>query len=148
MVAAIEATASFAVVRRCADLAELLATAAAGLGEVALVSADLRALDRAALAELAAHGVHVAGAIDRDDESGERRLRQLGLAVVVTAELAPHELDDALDALCAADRAPGAHSELGPHGELGRAAGSAALVSPTIPRPSRATCPHRASAGA
>jgi MinD-like ATPase involved in chromosome partitioning or flagellar assembly len=130
MVAAIEATASFAVVRRCADLAELLATAAAGLGEVALVSADLRALDRAALAELAAQGMHVAGAVDRDDESGERRLRQLGLAVIVTAELAPHELDDALDALCAADRAPGAHSELGPHSELGRDSG---FGSPGLP---------------
>ena len=121
MVAAIEATASFAVVRRCADLAELLATAAAGLGEVALVSADLRALDRAALAELAAHGMHVAGAVDRDDESGERRLRQLGLAVVVTAELEPHELEDALDALCAdaADHAPGAHSQFGAHSHFG-----------------------------
>lgn len=120
MVAAIEATASFAVVRRCADLAELLATAAAGLGEVALVSADLRALDRAALAELAAHGMHVAGAADRDDEPGERRLRQLGLAVVVTPELEPHELEDALDALCAdaADQAPGHHSAFGSPGLL------------------------------
>lgn len=110
MVAAIEATASFAVVRRCADLAELLATAAAGLGEVALVSADLRALDRAALAELAAHGMHVAGVVEHGDESGDRRLRQLGLTAIVTTELAAHELDDALDALCAddADPAPGA----------------------------------------
>lgn len=98
VVAAIEATASYAVVRRCADLPELLATAAAGIGEVALVSADLRALDRAALAELAAHGMHVAG-VSTGGEGAERRLRQLGLAVVVTADLAPHELDDALDAL-------------------------------------------------
>jgi MinD-like ATPase involved in chromosome partitioning or flagellar assembly len=135
MVAAIEATASFAVVRRCADLAELLATVAAGLGEVALVSADLRALDRAALAELAAHGVHVAGAIDRDDESGERRLRQLGLAVVITAELAPHELDDALDALCAdaADRPPGALSEFGAPTEIGAHLGFGTHDSPDDP---------------
>ena len=35
-----------AVVRRCVDLADLLAAAAAGTGRAALVSADLRRLDR------------------------------------------------------------------------------------------------------
>src|SRR5690606_40766923 len=42
------------VVRRCADLAELLAAAAAGVGRVAVVSADLPGLDREAVWHL--HG--------------------------------------------------------------------------------------------
>ena len=61
LVTALEGTAGYAVARRCADLADLVAAAAAGVGEVALVSPELRALDRPALHELATHGVHVAG---------------------------------------------------------------------------------------
>ena len=85
--------------RRCADLPDLLAAAAAGYGQVALVSADLRALDRPALHELASHGVEVAGVVAPGDDIGERRLRQLGLTVVLRADLASHEIDDALDSL-------------------------------------------------
>jgi MinD-like ATPase involved in chromosome partitioning or flagellar assembly len=99
LVAAVESTAGYTVARRCADLADLLAAAAAGHGEIALVSADLRALDRPALHELASHGVEAAGVVGPDDEPGERRLRQLGLAVILRADLASHEIDDALDSL-------------------------------------------------
>jgi MinD-like ATPase involved in chromosome partitioning or flagellar assembly len=99
LVTAVEATAGYTVARRCADLPDLLAAAAAGHGEVALVSADLRALDRPALHELASHGVEVAGVVAPGDEMGERRLRQLGLAVVLRADLPSHEIDDALDSL-------------------------------------------------
>ena len=63
LVAAVGATAGYTVARRCADLADLLAAAAAGHGEIALVSADLRALDRPALHELATHGVEAAGVV-------------------------------------------------------------------------------------
>ena len=45
------------VVRRCADVGELLGVAAAGLGRVALVSSDLRALDRAVLDALLGIGL-------------------------------------------------------------------------------------------
>jgi len=99
LVAALESSAGYSVARRCADLADLLATAAAGVGDVALVSADLRGLDRPALAELSDHGLRVAGVVGSGDEVGERRLRQLGLAVVVRTDVAPHELDDSLDTL-------------------------------------------------
>jgi MinD-like ATPase involved in chromosome partitioning or flagellar assembly len=99
LVTAIEGTAGYTVARRCADLPDLLAAAAAGHGQVALVSADLRALDRPALHELASHGVEVAGVVAPGDEMGERRLRQLGLVVVLRADLASHELDDALESL-------------------------------------------------
>ena len=99
LVTAVEGTAGYTVARRCADLADLLAAAAAGHGDIALVSADLRALDRPALHELASHGVEAAGVVGPGDEPGERRLRQLGLAVVLRADLASHEIDDALDSL-------------------------------------------------
>lgn len=99
LVTALEGTAGYAVARRCADVADLLAAAAAGVGEVALVSPELRALDRPALHELAAHGVQVAGVTAPGDDLGERRLRQLGLTVVLRADLQTHELEDALDAL-------------------------------------------------
>ena len=49
------------VVRRCADLAELLGTAAAGTGRVAIVSAELRGLDRGAIHDLSDAGVLVLG---------------------------------------------------------------------------------------
>ena len=101
VVAAVEATAGYAVVRRCADLADLLAAGAAGMGDVALVSPDLRSLDRPAVHELAAHGIGVAGVVAPEDEAGERRLRQLGLAVVVRADASSPDLEDALDGLAA-----------------------------------------------
>ena len=69
------------VVRRCIDLADLLAVAAAGLGRVAVVSASLRRLDRDAVATLAASGVAVVGLAE--SEEGERRLRQLGVMAVL-----------------------------------------------------------------
>ena len=99
LVAALGATAGYAVARRCADLPDLIAAAAAGVGDVALVSAELRALDRPALAELTAHGVRAVGVVVPGDETGERRLRQLGLLVVVRSDLTAPELDDALDQL-------------------------------------------------
>jgi Flp pilus assembly CpaE family ATPase len=99
LVAALATTAGYAVARRCADLPDLISAAAAGVGDVALVSADLRALDRSALAELAAHGVRTAGVTTPGDDAGERRLRQLGLSVVLSADLTAPELDDGLDQL-------------------------------------------------
>jgi MinD-like ATPase involved in chromosome partitioning or flagellar assembly len=99
LVTALEASASLTVVRRCADLADLLAAASAGLADVAIVSADLRSLDRAALHHLASHSVRVAGAIEPGDEPGERRLRQLGIDVVVHSGAATHELEEALEQL-------------------------------------------------
>ena len=71
------------LVRRCADLAELLSAGAAGVARVAVVSPDLRGLDRDAVRHLAGHGVRVAGLVPLGDEEGERRLRQLGVATVL-----------------------------------------------------------------
>jgi len=73
------------VVRRCVDLAELLSTAAAGMARAALLSADLRRLDRDAISRLAVTGVAVVGLVDPGDDEAERRLRQLGVAAVLPA---------------------------------------------------------------
>ena len=74
----LEAADGLDLVRRCADVAELLSAGSAGVARVAVVSPDLRGLDRDALRHLAGHGVRVAGLVGPDDDEGERRLRQLG----------------------------------------------------------------------
>ena len=79
----LEAAPDITLVRRCADVAELLSAGAAGVARVAVVSPDLRGLDRDALRHLAGHGVRVAGLVAADDDEGERRLRQLGVATIL-----------------------------------------------------------------
>lgn len=87
----LESSREVQIARRCADLPDLVATAAAGLGSVALVSDDLRGLDLTTVARLRDAGVHVVGL--SVDEEGERHLRQLGIAsvVVVGSDLATYE---------------------------------------------------------
>ena len=75
-----------AVIRRCVDLADLLATAATGQARAALLSADLRRLDREALTRLAVGGVAVVGLVAPGDENAERRLRQLGVINVLPSD--------------------------------------------------------------
>ena len=82
------------VVRRCVDLADLLAAAAAGTARAVILSADLRRLDGDALARLATAGVAVIGLVAHDDATGvsdeaERRLRQLGVRHVLAADAGP-----------------------------------------------------------
>ena len=87
LVAALEGgTAGVTVVRRCVDLADLLAAAAAGTARVALVSADLRRLDRDALTRLALAQVAVVGLFTPGDDVAEARLRLLGLDHVLSAD--------------------------------------------------------------
>ena len=71
------------VVRRCVDLAELLAAAAAGHGRAALVAADTRRLDLDAVATLHGAGVATVGLRAPDDPDGDNRLRALGFTAVV-----------------------------------------------------------------
>ena len=101
------------LVRRCADVAELLSAGAAGVARVAVVSPDLRGLDRDALRHLAGHGVRVAGLVAGDDEEGERRLRQLGVATILRPGDDAEAVASALTALAGATTShPGA--PLGP----------------------------------
>jgi hypothetical protein len=64
LVAGVEGTAvGLHVARRCVDLADLLAAALAGHGQAALISADLRDLDRDALGQLLTASVAPVGVI-------------------------------------------------------------------------------------
>ncbi len=90
LVAALEATPSgVSVVRRCVDLPDLLAAAAAGAARAVLLSADLRRLDRDALTRLAVARMAVIGLVAPGEELAERRLRQLGVTRVLPADTAP-----------------------------------------------------------
>ena len=73
------------VTRRCADLAELLAAAAAGLGVVVVVSADFADLDRAVVRDLHGSGVRVVALADLRTGWGVERVRSLGVDRVVDA---------------------------------------------------------------
>jgi len=85
-----------AVVRRCVDVADLLATAATGQARATLLSADLRRLDRDALTRLAVAGVAVVGLVAPGDEDAERRLRQLGVSHVQSADASAEAISAAV----------------------------------------------------
>ena len=93
LVASLERSqAGITVVRRCVDLADLLAAAAAGTARAVLLSAELRRLDRDALSRLAAARVAVVGLYSPGDDLAEQRLRQLGLRHVRPADAAPADI--------------------------------------------------------
>ncbi len=98
----LEGATDVTLVRRCADVAELLSAGAAGVARVAVVSPDLRGLDRDALRHLAGHGVRVAGLVATGDDEGERRLRQLGVATILRPGEEATEVATALVALAGA----------------------------------------------
>jgi Flp pilus assembly CpaE family ATPase len=74
------------IVRRCVDVAELLSTAASGTARAALVSTDLRRLDRDTIGRLTSAGVAAVGLVHPGDVAAEHRLRQLGLHRIVPAD--------------------------------------------------------------
>ena len=84
------------VVRRCVDVSELLAAAATGTGQAALLSAELRRLDGDAIARLDAAGVAVVGLVEPGDERAAERLRQLGVRHVLPADADPETIAQAL----------------------------------------------------
>jgi MinD-like ATPase involved in chromosome partitioning or flagellar assembly len=102
LVAGLERTPSgITVVRRCVDLADLLAAASTGTARGALLSADLRRLDRDALARLAAARVAVVGLYAPGDEQAETRLRQLGVVHLLPADAPPSDIAAAVSAAMA-----------------------------------------------
>jgi len=84
------------VVRRCVDVSELLAVAATGTGQAALLSAELRRLDGDAVARLEAAGVAVVGLVEPGDDRAAERLRQLGVRQVLPADADPEAIAQAL----------------------------------------------------
>jgi len=124
IVTALDRSPGLSVVRRCADLADLLAAAAAGLAPVAVVSADLRLLDRSALDQLGAFDVVVVGVHAPGDEAGERRLHQLGISSVLSTDVPAETLAERLESL------GNAGGQRGRSGQDGR---SAAPIGPAPP---------------
>jgi MinD-like ATPase involved in chromosome partitioning or flagellar assembly len=74
---------SLSVTRRCADVTELLAAAEAGMGRVAVVSADLPRIDRGVIDRLARAGVAVVAIADETDAT---RMRDFGAQAVLPLE--------------------------------------------------------------
>ncbi len=74
------------VVRRCVDVVDLVAVAAAGQARAALVAAGLRRLDADAIDRLSASGVVPVGVVTRGDTAAEDRLHAIGIAHVVPAD--------------------------------------------------------------
>ncbi|MGY5882766.1 AAA family ATPase [Modestobacter lacusdianchii] len=95
------------VVRRCVDVADLLAAATTGTGQAALLSAELRRLDGAAVARLTAAGIAVVGLVEPGDDRAADRLRQLGVARVLPADAPPEEIAEALRAAVSGAPSPG-----------------------------------------
>lgn len=86
------------VIRRCVDIADVLAEAATGTVVVVVVSADLRRLDTEAVRRLAVGGVAVVAVYPGGDTRAPVRLERIGIDVTVP--------DDAgVDVLLAAVRA-------------------------------------------
>lgn len=94
--ASLEPIAGVSVVRRCADVAELVSVTAAGLGDCAVISADLRELDLGVIAALHARDVWVLGLHPVGDDEGERRLRQLSVDVVLPMDASAAALEAAV----------------------------------------------------
>ncbi|ACZ31514.1 hypothetical protein Xcel_2499 [Xylanimonas cellulosilytica DSM 15894] len=92
------------VTRRCGDVVELLAAAAAGAGAVAVVSGDLPGLDRETVARLHGSGVRV---VALADGHGAERLRALGVDTVLDGAVAAAVGDGLLDAIRDAADGPG-----------------------------------------
>ncbi|HSP36846.1 MAG TPA: chromosome partitioning protein [Frankiaceae bacterium] len=93
------------VVRRCVDLADLLAAATSGAAEAVIVSAGMRRFDQEALRRLELAGLAVVGLNDDaapDAERREARLRQLGVRHVVPVPSSRMAGADVLQALTGA----------------------------------------------
>jgi MinD-like ATPase involved in chromosome partitioning or flagellar assembly len=103
------------VVRRCVDIAELLSTAASGTARAALVSTDLRRLDRDTVSQLASAGVAAVGLVHPGDAAAAHLLQQLGVHRIVPADAGAEAVARAVvqavaDAMVTSDASVGAAS--------------------------------------
>lgn len=117
------------VARRCVDVVDLLAAAAAGQGRAALVSAALRRLDADAVDRLHAAGVVPVGVVRRDDGPAEERLRAMGVDYLV-----PDDADPAVLAAALLEAVAGLRTAGPPPASLGFTAPAGRLdADPTVP---------------
>ena len=89
---------SLTLARRCADAAELLGAAQAGLGSVAVISSDLVGFDRVLIDGLARESVRVVAINNPLDQFSADRLTALGVSHWVPNDVVETELADAIRA--------------------------------------------------
>jgi len=90
VLAAIDARRDLAVLRRCMDVEELLAAAAAGQADSAVVGTDARGLDARVVEQLQQHGVRTVGVVPAGagEEQARTRAARAGIGSIVSqAEL-------------------------------------------------------------
>jgi MinD-like ATPase involved in chromosome partitioning or flagellar assembly len=128
------------VVQRCYDLGDLIAVAAAGKAEAALVAATVRWLDREAVTTLRGDGLAVVGVVPPGDDDAERRLRQIGVDHVAHANVGAASLVEfARIALASKSEHRGGLDDRDSERDEGHAAGVRVLTQgPPVPRPSDA----------
>lgn len=80
------------VVRRCVDIADVLAVAATGQVSVVLVAAGLRRLDMDAVQRLVAAGVAVVAIYPAGDQRSAERLERIGVSACVSDDAGPAAL--------------------------------------------------------
>jgi MinD-like ATPase involved in chromosome partitioning or flagellar assembly len=135
------------VVRRCVDVADLVATASAGIARAVVVSADLRRLDREIVTRLDLIGVAVVGMLSAGDDESERTLRRLGISHLVFADLPAEdvaaELRSAVESLAAvrhrSSTVSGAPAAPAPAAKESRAVGATVAVWGPTGAPGRTT---------
>ena len=104
--AAVGSMAGLRLMRRCPDVADLLAVAQAGRADVAVVSDDFPGLDRSVLAQLRDAGTGVVGVHPPGKEESQRVLRQWGVHVQCPIGVGRADLEAAIRAV-----APGVDSD-------------------------------------
>lgn len=82
--AALQANPATVVLKRCVDVADLLATASTGQAHVAVLAADLAGLDHTVVDDLGRYGVRVVG-VATDTELTRPRAARIGVVTLVEA---------------------------------------------------------------
>jgi MinD-like ATPase involved in chromosome partitioning or flagellar assembly len=86
------------VVRRCVDIADLLATAASGQGAVALVSTCLAGLDRQVVDALESAGVAPMGLVEHASDPAVDVLRRIGVVSIAAVNVDAESLESSIAA--------------------------------------------------
>lgn len=103
------------LVRRCADVADLLAICTAGRADVAVVSADFHDLDRGAISALRDAGVGIIGVHQPGVEEEQRVLQQWGVRTQLPVGATPtdfgHAVEGVAEGIAATVAAPDASDD-------------------------------------
>ncbi|MPZ62400.1 MAG: chromosome partitioning protein [Propionibacteriales bacterium] len=105
------------IVRRCVDMADLVAVAAAGQARAALVAADVPDLDADVVAQLRECHVVPVGLVEDDDPPATHRLHQMGMSAVLDATDIDALPERIAEALARAETEDAAVPEPGPPAE-------------------------------